>query len=126
MPDAAAMRAAVEAYVARHTAGDIDGIVALFSPDARVEDPVGSEPHVGAEAVRAFFEGSHALADHLELVLTGPVRAVAGRAAFPMQAISTIGDVQLAVDIIDVMTFDDDGLISDMQAFWAMEDARTL
>lgn len=126
MPDAATMRATIDRYVERHTAGDIDGIVACFTPDARVEDPVGSDPHIGTDAVRAFFAGTHAMADRLELQLTGPVRAAAGQAAFPMQAISTIGDMTLVVDIIDVMVFDDEGRIADMRAYWAMEDARTL
>lgn len=126
MPDAAAMRATVERYVERHTAGDIDGIVGCFAADARVEDPVGSEPHVGADALRAFFSGTHAMADRLELKLTGPIRAVAGEAAFPMQAISTIGDMTIVIDIIDVMTFDDDARITAMRAYWAMEDAHGL
>jgi len=126
MPDAATMRTTIDRYVARHTAGDIDGIVACFAPDARVEDPVGSDPHVGTDAVRAFFEATHSMADRLELKLTGPIRAAAGQAAFPMQAISTIGDMTLVVDIIDVMVFDEHGRITDMRAYWAMEDARTL
>ena len=127
MPDAATIRATVERYVERHTAGDIDGILSCFAPDARAEDPVGSEPHIGTDALRAFFEGSHALADKLELVITGLIR-VAGThsAAFPMQAISQIGDMTLVVEIIDVMTFDDDGKIQTMLAYWAMEDAHPL
>ena len=125
MPEAAVIRATVERYVDRHTAGDIDGIMSCFAPDARAEDPGGSEPHVGTEALRAFFEGSHALADKLEIQLTGMIR-VAGThaAAFPMKAISQIGDMTLVVEIIDVMTFDDDGRIKTMLAYWAMEDAH--
>ena len=126
MPDAAVMRATVERYVERHTAGDIDGIVACFSADASAEDPIGSPAHVGTDALRAFFEGTHSLADKLVLEITGPIRTAGDFAAFPMQAISTIGDMTLVVDIIDVMTFDEQGLITDMKAYWAMEDAHTL
>jgi steroid delta-isomerase len=126
MPDAAVMRATVERYVERHTAGDIDGIVACFTPDASAEDPIGSPPHVGTEALRGFFEGTHAMADRLELKITGLIRVAGDFAAFPMQAISTIGDMTLVVEIIDVMTFAEDGRISDMKAYWAMEDAYPL
>src|ERR1700753_1106490 len=107
MPDPATIRATGERYGDRHTAGDIDGILSCFAPDARAEDPIGTEPHIGTEALRAFFEGSHALADRLELVITGLIR-VAGThaAAFPMQAISHIGEMTLVVEIIDVMPFD--------------------
>jgi steroid delta-isomerase len=126
MPDPAVMRATVERYVERHTAGDIDGIVACFAPDASAEDPIGSPAHVGTEALRAFFEGTHSLADRLELKLTGLIRTAANFAAFPMQAISTIGDMTLVVEIIDVMTFDEDGRITDMKAYWSMDDAHPL
>jgi steroid delta-isomerase len=126
MPDAAVMRATVERYVERHTAGDIDGILGCFTADASAEDPIGSAPHVGTDALRAFFEGTHSLADKLELKITGLIRIAGDFAAFPMQAISTIGDMTLVVEIIDVMTFDEQGLISDMKAYWAMEDAHPL
>ena len=41
-----------------------------------------------------------------------------------LKAISQIGDMTLVVEIIDVMTFDDDGKIQTMLAYWAMEDAH--
>lgn len=118
------MKGAVEAYLARHTAGDVDGIVALFADDARVWDPVDSEPHVGAEAVRAFFAGTHEMVESITLVATGPVRCAGDFAAFPMTAHSVVGDFSIELDIIDVMTFDEDGKISEMKAYWSMADAR--
>lgn len=73
MTDAAHMKSAVEAYLARHSAGDVDGIVELFAADATAWDPVDADPHVGAEAVRAFFTGTHEMVDQLTLTLTGPI-----------------------------------------------------
>ena len=35
-----------------------------------------------------------------------------------------MGEMRLVVDIIDVFTFDDDGLISDMRAYWTAADIR--
>jgi steroid delta-isomerase len=119
-------RTTIHRYVEAHTAGDLDGILACFAPDATVVDPVGSEPHHGSDALRAFFEGSHALADRLELRLTGPIRCAGDdEAAFPMQAVSTIGELTVTVDIIDVMRFDPEGRVTEMRAYWSMEDART-
>jgi steroid delta-isomerase len=126
MADPAAMRATVEQYTQRHSAGDIPGIVALFAPDCRIEDPIGSDPHVGTEAATAFFTGSHDLADSLDLSLTGPVRVAGNLAAFPMQVITTLGESKLALDIIDVMEFTDDGKIADMKAYWSFDDARAV
>ncbi len=125
-PGPDAIRSAIQSYTERHSAGDIDGIVALFAPDAHVEDPVGSDPHVGQDAVRAFFTGTHELCDRLELQLTGPVRVAGARAAFPMVARSYVGDLTMEIDIIDVMVFDDEGRIAEMYAYWSMDDARTL
>ena len=124
MPDRDQMKSCVERYVACHAAGDVDGIMALFADNATVWDPVGSDPHSGRDAVRAFFQGTHDMVDRLDMELTGPIRATADFAAFPMTATSHIGDFHLEIDIIDVMTFDDDAKIVEMRAYWDMKDAR--
>lgn len=126
MADPTHMREVVDRYLAAHTAGDLDGICTLFAPDAQVWDPVDQPPHVGADAVRSFFEGTHSLADSLVLTLGGPIRCAGPYAAFPMTARSTIGDLVMDVDIIDVFTFGDDGLVVDMKAYWNLADARTV
>ena len=118
------MKAAVDAYLAAHTAGDVDAICALFSDDAKAWDPVDSPPHEGAEGIRAFFTGTHEMMDRLELVRTGPVRCAGPYAAFPMTARSHLGDLHLEIDIIDVMTFDEAGKICEMKAYWDMADSR--
>lgn len=126
MPTTDEMKATVAAYAAAHTAGDIDGIVANFAADAVVADPVDKPVHVGHEAIHTFFTGTHSLADSLELQVTGPVRAVDTFAAVPLRAVTTIGDMRLAVDIIDVFTFGDDGLITEMRAYWNESDITPL
>ncbi len=126
MIDSAQKRAVVEAYVGCHSAGDVDGILALFAEDARAYDPVGSPAHEGAEGIRAFFAGTHEMVDKLTLTLTGPVRAVAGSAAFPMVARSEMGEMILEIDIIDVFEFNEDGKISEMRAYWDMAEARAV
>lgn len=120
------MKDAVAAYLDRHSAGDVDGVVALFADDATVWDPVDADPHVGGEAVRAFFTGTHEMVDRLTLTATGPVRCAGAFAAFPMTARSEVGDLTLEIDIIDVMTFDAEGKIVEMKAYWNMADARQL
>ena len=126
MPTTDEMKATVEAYTAAHSAGDVDGIAALFAPDAVVADPVDKPPFEGRDAVREFFAGTHQMADSLELEVTGPIRAVDRFAAAPLRAITTVGESRFAVDIIDVFTFGDDGLITDMRAYWTASDIRPL
>ena len=60
----------------------------------------------------------------MELRVTGPIRAVDRFAAVPFQAVSVVGGSKVAVDIIDVFTFDDDGLIADMRAYWNSSEIR--
>jgi steroid Delta-isomerase len=122
--DATTIRAAVEAYCAAFSAGDRAAYTGLFAEDAWIEDPVGSPRREGREAIGGFFDESRALAETIELRQTGPVRVAAGECAFPMQARPDIGGTTFAVDIIDVMTFDDAGQIATMRAFWDPAEMR--
>ncbi|MFL6206719.1 MAG: nuclear transport factor 2 family protein [Acidimicrobiales bacterium] len=116
--DAATIRSVVDAYTGAFTAGDKDAYVALFTPGAWVEDPVGTPRHEGHDAIGEFFTQMSTMADSIELRRTGPVRVAAGECAFPMQARPTMGGTTMCIDIIDVMTFDDAGKITSMRAFW--------
>ncbi|MSO86338.1 MAG: steroid delta-isomerase [Acidimicrobiia bacterium] len=118
------MRAVVNAYCEVFSRGDRAGYVGLYAPDAWIEDPVGSPLHHGSEAIGMFFDQSSSMADSIELRLTGPVRVAGGEAAFPMQARPTMGGVTFVVDIIDVMTFNDAGLITTMRAYWDAAEMR--
>lgn len=121
----AEIKAIVEAYMERHTAGDVDGIIDLFAVDAVAHDPVDGDPHVGHDGLRTFFGGTHEMVDSLTLTATGPIRVAGDFAAFPMTARTVMGEMALEIDIIDVMTFGSDGKITEMKAYWNMADART-
>ena len=124
MPTTEEMKATVEAYAAAHTAGDLDGIAALFAEDAVAADPVDQPEMVGRDTIRAFFAGTHESTDGFRLEVTGPIRAVDRFAAVPLRAVTTMAGTTLEVDIIDVFTFGEDGLISDMRAYWTASDIR--
>lgn len=51
-----AVLATVERSPAAAAAHDRDGWVGLFTPDGRVEDPVGSRPHIGREQLQRFYD----------------------------------------------------------------------
>ena len=108
----------IERYTEVFSAGDRAGYLSLFAPEATVEDPVGADVAVGVDAIGAFWDGVRAMASQIELTLTGPVRVAGGEAAFPMRAVTSVGDAKLAVEIIDVMTFADDGRITSLRAYW--------
>jgi steroid delta-isomerase len=105
------------------TKGDVDAIVALYAEDATIEDPIGSPLHRGIAAVRAFYEGSVKMGG-VAMKRTGPVRVAGSEAATPL--IVKIGPAgsQQVIDIISVMTFDDDGRITSMRAYWSPDAIR--
>ncbi len=108
-------------YVELVRAGDVDGVLALMSDDVSVEDPVGGPAGthvVGKDAVATFFRQGFPRAQPRP-VLSGPICATAGdEAAMPFRLTLRVGERDLEVDVIDVMTFDGSGRISKLRAFW--------
>ena len=122
MADAETIRDTITRYLAAMSAGDRDTWVGSFAPDATLEDPVGADVVTGTDAIGAFFDNVHDMADGITMEATGPIRVAAGQAAFPFRILTTLGDTQMTMPVIDVMTFDDDGRITSMRAFWDMAD----
>ncbi len=123
MPTPDAIRATVDAYVACFT-DDRDGWVGCFAPEATVEDPVGTDVRTGHASIGEFWDLTHAMADAIRIERTGPVRVAGSEAAWPFQIRTTVGDADMLLDVIDVMTFGDDARITSMRAFWDMADLR--
>lgn len=124
MPSPDEIRAVVTRYMEAMSANDKEGYVALFAPDATIEDPVGTEVHTGHDEIRAFWDMVHTLSSSITLVPTGPPRVAGREVAFPMQAISEVGGSKLVVDIIDVFALDDECRITSMRAFWDPAEMR--
>ncbi|MFN8645035.1 MAG: nuclear transport factor 2 family protein [Candidatus Binatia bacterium] len=111
------IRAVFARYCALVSRGDADAIAQLYAPDATVEDPVGSPPHRGRAAIRAFYQAS---AGAVRLELEGRVR-VAGHAGAAAMVARPAADPSLRIETLDVMTFDDAGLITAMCAYWSAD-----
>lgn len=125
MADADAIRNTVHAYCERFT-DDREGWLSLFSDDATVEDPIGSDVHVGKEAIGAFWDMSTGLADRVTLTPSAYVKVAGNEAAFAMDARMEMGDTVNGMGIIDVMTFDDDAKITSQRAYWSFDDMKPL
>jgi steroid delta-isomerase len=113
------IRGVVNRYVELVASGTSDEIVALYAEGATVEDPVGSEVLSDRDAIRAFYAGLDGLEKDTRLVT---VRIAGGAAAFHFEMVTHVGEQTYIVAPIDVMTFDDDGLITSMKAFWGDAD----
>ena len=116
MPTNDTMEAAVHRYIRALNESDLDTIVALYAEDATVEDPVGTPPHNGREAIRAFYAGSVAL--KLDVALEGPVRATANEAAFAFRVRFVWNGQATTICPIDVFRFNEAGLITSMRAIF--------
>ena len=116
--EAADKIAAVHKYVEAFDKQSMDIIREIYADDAVVEDPVGTEPHVGIDAVCAFYEG--ALGSGAKLELTGECRCAGNSVAFPFQVV--MGEMRIS--IIDVFTFNEDGKVIDMKAYWGPDNTQ--
>ncbi|MCY1672851.1 steroid Delta-isomerase [Novosphingobium sp. SL115] len=116
MPDPKAMEAAVHEYVAAFDANAPERVIALFAESASVEDPVGSPPHVGHDAIRAFYTAS--MQTGAKLKLDGPVRIAGDYAAFAFNVHLHWDGTDKRVDVIDTFRFDDAGKVIEMRAYF--------
>lgn len=116
MPTVEQMQAAVHAYVEGFATADVEAIVALFAADAVVEDPVGTPPKEGHDAIRAFY--SFSVGTGAKLHLEGPIRVGPDYAAFAFQVRLTLDGKAATVDVIDVFRFDDAGKVRRMEAYF--------
>lgn len=125
LPDQAVMRAGLEAYVDRINRGDLDGILALFAPGAVIEDPLGSPPRTGND-IRAWFTDTIAFQTRIRPV--APIRGSHANAA------ALVFDVRfqppegppLLIRSLDICTFDQDGRITSLKAYWGPDDITAL
>lgn len=127
MPSPARMRDVLTRYLECVSRRDVDGVLALMAEDVSVEDPVDGPPGthvVGREKVGRFFRRGFAASQPLPRDV-GAIRTTASHRA----AVAFVLELDLAgrrseLDVIDVVTFDDAGLICELRAFWNLEEAR--
>ncbi len=121
MPTQEQMKAALQKYVDGFNAHDVDSVLALFADDAVIEDPVGAPLRRGIKEIAEFYRGSVKVVESMKLA--APIRGSHSNAA----AMAFVVNLQLegkpcVISVIDVMTFNDDGRIATMKAYWGPRD----
>jgi steroid delta-isomerase len=101
----------VNRYLQAVSKGQPENIAALYAEDATVEDPVGGEVHIGRQAIRGFYKAVEGANSTTEVVT---LRALGNEAAFFWK----LSIHAMTIEIISTMTFDDEGRISSMKAYW--------
>jgi len=115
------IRDVVHQYVDLVGSGSADEIVDLYAPDAIVEDPVGTQPKQGHDAIREFYNVL-ASVDRDASLYPDSVRVAGKHAAFMFALTTTTGDQKMTLHPIDAMEFDDEGKIVHMRAYWGPDD----
>ena len=113
------IREVIDEYVRLVGSGTADEIVALYAEDATVEDPVGTDLRTGHGPIREFYAGLEGLQQETTVIAA---RIAGGEAVFHFEIITRAGEKTYTLSPIDVMTFDDDGRVTAMRAFWSNDD----
>ena len=114
MPTRDHIESVIVQYVDAVGRQDLEATLALFADDAHQEDPVGTPPNIGRDAIRAFFERAYAAPFSTEL--TGPLLVTGDHAAVHFTIRVPLGEDTMTVRVIDQVRFDDDGLIAELRA----------
>jgi steroid delta-isomerase len=123
MPSAEDITKTVNRYLELVAAGRADDVVDLYADDATVEDPVGSEVHIGHQAIRGFYDSLPSNGAQADVVT---LRALGNEAAYFWTLTIDLGENKMRIEIISVMTFNDDGKIASMKAYWGPENVTQL
>ncbi|WNF41794.1 nuclear transport factor 2 family protein [Rhodococcus sp. SG20037] len=121
-PSAEVIRKTVDAYIETVATGTAAQVVALYAEGATVEDPVGTDVRTTRESILEFYSVIENFDQEAHLQT---LRIAGNEAAFHFSLITKLGEQTLTIAPIDVMTFDDDGRILSMRAFWNQEDMIT-
>ena len=108
----------VERYLDAHASCRLEAIVALFGSDAVLEDPVGSQPIEGLEAIRSFYRRSHGAAGEVRRGRVGPIIVRGQEATVHLRAAAQGTGFDFPVDVIYSLAADGDGRIARLRAFF--------
>ncbi|ABH00045.1 steroid delta-isomerase (plasmid) [Rhodococcus jostii RHA1] len=96
-------------------------IAALYADGATLEDPVGSDPVRGRDAIAEFFGPLTQARRETELL---GFRHSGSAAAFHFRVRTYTPDGVVEIEPFDVMTFTAEGLITSAKAYWSPDDVR--
>jgi steroid delta-isomerase len=98
---------------------DRDGWLALFAPDATLEDPVGAVPggHQGIEAIAAFHESTISQMDSFDYQIERKYLG-GNEAAFVVAFHIVLGDTTMDMDLVNIYKATEDGKIASLRSFW--------
>jgi len=98
--------------------------MAMFAAKAVLHDPVDGPVREGVEAIREFFAGGITSVRECRLACPVHISADCRHAAVSTYSEVDVGEGMAIIEATDVMTFDDDGKVSTMMAYWGPTNMR--
>lgn len=122
MADRATIEATVRRYAAAWAARDRGGWLRTFAESATQEDPVGSPVRRGRVEIAEFWDNAMAAYDAIDIVPRN-IFVIGNEAVmeWTIAAASPRGSVEFSG--VDLFTFDDEGHITSVRAFWERPDS---
>jgi len=118
----------IEQFYARYTAAlsshDIEAVAALFAADAVIYDPVDAPAIEGIDKICEFLIGTSGAVRSVRV--SGPVHISSDcrHAATPLEAEVDLGNGIQIMEVLDAMTFNDDGRVTTMKAYYGPTNLR--
>lgn len=110
-----ALQNIVNRYVEAFDKADMRIIEDIYATDATVEDPVGTAPKTGIDAIKTFYQSAFDMGVKLEL--DGKPRCAGNAVAFNFHVVMS----GMQISPIDVFELNPDGKIQKMRAYWGPE-----
>jgi len=118
------MKAALQSYLDALNAADVEGVIALFADEGTIEDPVGTGVHAAREGLTRLVGGLPAGAT---FALDTPIRASqANGAAMAFTVQLERNGVRTQIRSLDVMQFNEAGLIVEVKAYYGPSDITAM
>jgi steroid delta-isomerase len=112
------IKSAIDTYLGAIAAMDADAFANAFAPDGVSNDPVGTPPHEGREAIREFLQGILAACERLSLTPDHIFVAGDNAALKWTGQLTSKGGQSVTFEGIDVVQVNDDGKIQTLHAYW--------
>lgn len=121
MPTEREIKTAMQAYIDYFNRDDLQGILSLYADDAVVEDPAGTAPIEGKADITEFYR--KVVNGRTRIYRQEPIRGShSNSGAMAIHIETQAENSRFVFHVIEVMTFNEDGLIGSMKAYWGRGD----
>ena len=113
---------AVHTYISAFENEDLEAIMGIYAEECWVEDPVGTPRREGRAAVRELYAAGVKMG--VRLTLESEIRIAGNEAAFAFIMERDTSKGKMTLRSIDVMTFNDEGKVVSMRAYFGPTNRR--